>query len=131
MRLSFDWEQFNAPEQDFGAFRLQLNLSKRVRRLRGVVDFFTVYDVLDCVAIANHFLPVPLPDWLLYVLLATKANLIFPIRIASIPVEAAAIPSHLLSASMPDELVFRSFDHFGRQRWLIASPDHDEVAAPA
>src|SRR5205823_7598879 len=87
LRTLRKWLQLDSTNQDLGALGLKLNLSFRVRRFVSVVDNLAVQDVRTLVVVADHFLTVPLTYGIFDVLLTAKSDLIFPFRVASVPVE--------------------------------------------
>src|SRR6266481_8227056 len=79
--------QLHTTDQDLGAFGLKLNLSFRVRGFVSVIDDLSVEDVRKLVVVTDHFLAIPLTGGIFDVLLTAKSDLIFPFRVASVPVE--------------------------------------------
>src|SRR5204862_7406570 len=96
--LPGDRPDLDPPDPDLGPFGLQLDLAESVRAVGPAVHDLAVDDVGDGVAVADHFLAIPFAGRDLDVLAAAEAEDVLPLRIAAVPVEAAAVARDGLAA---------------------------------
>src|SRR5436190_1565890 len=84
-RLFRHGPQFDLANQNFGAFRLNLDLADRARTFRPVVHDNAVENACQRIAVGDDLLPVPLSDGFFDVLWAPIPEQVLPGRIPAEP----------------------------------------------
>jgi hypothetical protein len=83
LRLRFQWKQFDIPEENFGAFRLDQDLSTGRMRFRALIHKLAVQVLLYMIPLHNEFYQVPLAVGLFHlaVRIAVSRNILQRTRI--------------------------------------------------
>src|SRR5262249_2674157 len=118
-------------EEHFRGFRLKEYLSFRLIAPRPLCRGLAIEDRRDRVAVGDDLVGVPLAYGLLDVFFPAEALNVFPLRIACVPVDAAALELAGRCAGFVVRLPAAVFHLGGEAEWVLLVAKNQEIAGAA